>query len=254
VLPIYQLNFLFPRFDILIVDEFLRLNGVEEISLQFGMDRLFETFHRLSKMYDHKHSVIFSSHFMNSDEYFEIYKKISERINQNPRILEKTLATVPENKRNLPSAASYPIHEFACVKYLSEKGYKLKIGPTKEKQYDEIMRELGFDIHFGYLLQAYALGSKTPDEVVHYIPHSRGPNNGQRIFFEDSEQIIKQKLKMSCDEALRYFCKISSVSGFLLDGECLDQEEIERLHGKKLKKKTIKLVLENIIKPYRGAS
>ena len=69
---------------------------------------------------------------------------------------------------------------------------------------------------FAYLLDAYALGTKTADVVVHYVPTSRGPRNGQRIFLEDDERKVEQKLQQSCDEALRYFCRIASVSGHLL--------------------------------------
>lgn len=113
------------------------------------------------------------------------------------------------------------------------------------------MQEVGFPINFAYILEAYALGSKTADEVVHYVPSSKGPNNGQRIFFDDSEKVIRQRLQMSCDEALRYFCKVASISGYLLNREHLEPTEIETLFGRKLKKETIKLVLGNIVRPFQ---
>ncbi len=202
-------------------------------------------------MYNQNSTVILCSDFMNSEEYKDIFEDVCRKVGGDPILSERVLATVPVNKRYLGSAKDYPVHELVCVKYLSENGYQLKIGPKKEEVYDEIMQDLNFEINFSYILSAYALGTKFPDEVVHYIPQSRGPNNGQRIFFGDSERAITQKLQQGCDEALRYFCKIAYVSGCLLGRGDLINEDVQSLFGKKLKKKTIKLVFENIIQPYR---
>tara|TARA_Y100000310_G_C20646208_1_gene796750 strand:- start:556 stop:1353 length:798 start_codon:yes stop_codon:yes gene_type:complete len=254
ILAIYQLHFLFPKLDLLVVDEFLRLNAVSEESIDFGKNRLIETFHALSRMYDYQHSVLFSSHFMSSSDYETTFKETSEEINNNLDLLSRVISTVPENRRTVAGALDYPIHELACVKYLSDRGYKLKIGPTREKQYDEIMQELEISMNYSYLLEAYAVGSKTADEVIHYMPDSRGPNGGQRIFFDDAERLVKQKLQMGCDAALRYLCKIASASGYLLDKEYMEPGEIEKLYGRGLKKRTKKLVIGNIIKPFKEAA
>ncbi len=249
LLPIYQLGFCMPDFSLLIVDEFLKLNRECNESVDYNKEKLVKIFGDFSSLYGFSFPIIFCSDFMNSEEYMFIYASLCEKVESDKKILEKIINTIPEKRGSLNSSIDYPVHELACVKYLSEREYELKIGPSKEKQYDEIMKELEFEMNYAYVLDAYALGTKTADEVVHYIPESRGPNNGQRIFVNDNKRIIRQKLLQSCDTALKYFCKIASVSGCLLGREYLNVDDIERMHGKILKKITVKEVLNNIINP-----
>lgn len=237
----------------LVVDEFLRFNKVEEENLALGRTRLLHTFDILSQMYSVKNNVSLCSDFMHSKMYLELFEQLEEQARRDKELSDILLETVPSEKRKIPSALKYPLHELACAKHLSMRGYQLKIGPSKEKEYDRAMQHLGFEMGFAYILDAYALGTRTADSVAHYIPNSRGPNNGQRIFFEETEDKVKHKLEQGCDEALRYFYKIASVSGYLLGRESITAEEIEKLHGKRLKKAAIKLVIENIIQPYEEA-
>lgn len=202
-------------------------------------------------MYGFKANILLCSDLMKTEKYIRTFYEAKERI-KDAKLADLLLETVPENKRHLDYAIDYPTHELACVQFLITQGFSLKVGPTKEKQYDNMMKLLDFDISFAYLLDAYALGTKTPDVVVHYVPSSRGANNGQRIFLEDEERIIKAKLQQGCDEALRYFCKIASVSGHLLGLDCLNEMEINSIYGKKLKKEAVRLVLNNIIHPYES--
>jgi len=250
ILPIYQLSCFIPEFTLLIVDEFLKLNGLEANQVESAKDHLLELIGDLSKIYGNTPHTILCSEFMQSEEYRKTFKTLKTEIVTNPDLENLVLETVPESKKHIESARDYPIHQFACVKHLSDRGFKLKIGPTKEQVYDVIMQMLGFNIDFAYILDAYALGTKSADKVVHYIPNSRGPNNGQRIFFGDSHHKVKSKLQQGCDEALRYFCKIASVSGIMLNQRYLASEEISGMYGKKLKREAIRLVLDNIIKPY----
>ncbi len=184
---------------------------------------------------------------MGSEEYRRVFARTDQRIRE-AGLEEIVLATIPESKKQ---ANDYPTHELACVQYLAEQGFCLKVGPTKERQYDTIMAALGYEMSFAYLLDAFALGTKNPEPVVHYIPTSRGANNGQRILLEDDEHVIKAKLQQGCDEALRYFCKIASVSGKLLGKDVLDDSEIQALYGRILKRETLRLVFRNIIQPYQ---
>ena len=248
-MPIYQLSCLLPKLDILIVDEFLKFNGTDISVVENNKRNLLEVLARLDRVYSVDSKVILCSEFMHLEEYRNIFENLRYQVKD---IEELVLETVPEDKRYLESARIYPIHEFACVKYLLEKGYQLKIGPSKEKIYDNIMQKLGFNLNFDYIIDAYALGTKSADKVIHYIPGSRGPNNGQRIFFDEEEKKIARKLEQGCDSALRYFCKTASVSGYLLDKEFLEEEEIAHLFGKRLKRKAIQMVVENIVKPYEG--
>ncbi len=207
-------------------------------------------FNDLKRIYGFSPEILLCSEFMSSSRYQGIFSSLKKEIKE--RNLEDFVRElVPQNKRAVESAIYYPLHEFACVQYLVEQGFLLKIGPAKEQDYDQIMKKLGIGISFAYLLNAYALGTRSADKVIHYVPSSRGPNNGQRIFFGDDERKASIKLQQGGDEALHYFCKIASVSGQLLGKDYLLQEEINSLSGKKLKQKAIRLVVDNIIKPYQ---
>ncbi len=236
----------------LVVDEFLKINGKDDSLIESGRDRLVQALEKFTAVYGFKTNILFCSEFMSSEGYSSIFQETTERI-RSSNLTEKLIETVPENKRQLSGARDYPMHELSCIQFLASRSFSLKVGPTKERQYDRIMQALNSSISFGYLLDAYALGTKTADVVVHYVPSSRGPNNGQRIFLEDDERKVRQKLEQSCDEALRYFCKIASVSGHILGLDCCEEDEINSLYGKKLKRKAIALVLDNIIKLYKEA-
>ena len=215
------------------------------------MTQLVKALKRFTEVYGFRIDVIRCSEFMRSEEYGAIFLETKEKV-QSLGLTNQLSQIVPENKRYLETARSYPIHELACVQFLASSGFSLKVGPTKEKQYDGVIHELNPKLSFAYLLDAYALGTRTADIVVHYVPTSRGPNNGQRIFLEDDERKIQQKLQQSCDETLRYFCRIASISGHILGLNYPEETEINYLYGRKLKRETINLVLDNIVRPYRA--
>jgi len=238
------------NFTILLTDEFGRFNGIslEEVSL--GRQKIKDVFTRLDKIYKREVPILCCSDFMQTDEYTQEFLEVQRKVHEN-KLEHLVLQSVPERKRNDSSALAYPLHEIACVKYLRTVGFSLKVGPSEEKVYDNIIKKIGVSIDFAYLLDAYAAATREPEPVLHYVPTSRGPNNGQRLFFGDEEHKVKTKLKMSCDEALRYFCKVGSISGIVLGQEYLPQHEIEKLYGKALRRKAIQLVIENIVQPYQ---
>ncbi|MFC1722989.1 hypothetical protein ACFL0V_02530 [Nanoarchaeota archaeon] len=242
VLPIYQLGRLSKDFTFLVVDTFVYMNGGGR------PDRLLNVFDNLSKMYDCPHNILMTSEFMDTFDYELEFGRVGSALLDTGLVCE-LMETVPEKRRGNESSRLYPQHELACVRYLSDR-YQQKVGPSKERVYDDIMQKLGFNMDFAYILPAYALGTKTADEVIHYVPESRGPNNGQRIFFDEPDYKIVRKLQQGCSEALRYFAKIAVVSG-VLRGDNIEVEPVLELEGKRLKRKTIDLVLEHIVEPYR---
>ena len=74
---------------------------------------------------------------------------------------------------------------------------------------------------------------------------------GQRIFLNEDIKKSEAKLMLGPEEANKYLLKIASISGFLLNKEYSTEEEINNLKGKRLKKITKRLVLDNIILPYK---
>ena len=134
-------------------------------------------------------------------------------MNSRKELRRVLLETVPREHRK--NGIEYPLNELACVKYLSERGFRFKIGPEKEKAYDSVMEELGFDMEFAYLRPCYAFG--TGKEVVPYSSSSGGVG-GTRIYFSDLEfpRKVRAKLMMGPEDVCKYFCRLGSLAGKIL--------------------------------------
>ncbi len=212
-----------------------------------------ETLQVLQKVFGFEPNILSCSQFLNTDEYKGVFKEILSDIHS-LGLEDLVRDTIPEMYQENQSAYLYTLHEIACVEYLQRTlGIETKIGPDKEKQYDLIMKRLGMDLSFGYLIDAYAVGSRVPEKVVHYVPTHRGTTNGQRIFFDDVMYISKNRSQMGPETASRYLLTVASLAGQILGKDYFTQDYIRRLKGKKLRRKARRLVIDNIIKPYRNA-
>lgn len=254
MVPLFQLSALKDNHTILIVDEFIRMNGIEERLVNYGLAQFKQALDSLAVMYDTKYESLDSSDYMRSMIYKSVYDQVKDRVISIDGLTDRLLKTVPEDKRQLRAALDYPMHEVANVAYLSGRDFRMKLGPGKEKQYDEVMQALDLDMDYGYVLDSYALGSKSADVIDPYIPSSKGPNNGQRIMLGEPEYKIRAKMQQGSDEALRYLAKVASVSAFLRKDEAPHPDELDQMHGRPLKKLATTLVLEHIIRPYKEAS
>jgi len=251
VVPLFLAGLYTKQYSILLVDEFQRFNNIPEEEIEIGLLNIRKALENLNSLYNFNPEVLIASDFMRSQGYKVVLKDIEERIN-NLNLNEKLLQTVPEKFRNRKNSTIYPLNEIACVEFLrSSRNFEVKIGPSKEKVYDEIMQDLSLDVSFAYTIDAYALGTKEPEIVIPYIPTSRGINMGQRIFLNEDIKKSEAKLMLGPEEANKYLLKIASISGFLLNKEYSTEEEINNLKGKRLKKITKRLVLDNIILPYK---
>lgn len=236
---------------ILLVDEFQRFNHVPEEHISLGLKRIRRALNGLGKLYGFGPEIITCSDFMRSDCYKAVLKEIEERI-KDCGLEDSILQTVPERYRQSLDAAKYPVNEIACVEFLKrERGIEIKLGPSKELIYDRIMRELGLDVDFAYVIDAYALGTREPEEVVHYIPGHRGRSNGQRLLLDDPVHKADSKIALGPDEATRYLLSVASEAGFRMGRDYLEEDEIRGLYGKKLRKTARELVIGNILKPYK---
>ncbi len=239
------------EYNILLVDEFQRFNNIPEDYINLGLQRIQKALAGLSQLYSFEPEIIISSDFMKLASYRDVLKEIEQKV-EDQKCTEKILHTVPKKFRGSPNATIYPLNEIACVEFLRrEKGVEVKLGPSKELVYDRIMRELCLDVDFAYVIDAYALGTKKPEKVVHYIPNHRGLTNGQRLFLDEPIYKAQSKLLLGPEETSRYLLKIASASGYRLGKDYLSDEDIQCLHGKKLKKVAKRFVLENILKPYK---
>ena len=239
------------EYSLLLVDEFQRFNHVPEEHIHLGLERTQRALDGLRQLYGFDPEIILSSSFMRSGNYKDVLKEIEQKV-EDHGCAKEVLQTVPAKFRNSPNATRYPLNEIACVEFLRrERSIEAKLGPSKELVYDRIMQDLGLDVDFAYVIDAYALGTKEPEEVVHYIPNHRGLTNGQRLFLDESIHKAESKLLLGPEEASRYLLRVASVSGYRLGKDYLLDEDIQSLHGKKLKKVAKRFVLENILKPYK---
>ncbi|MBI4170570.1 MAG: hypothetical protein HY514_02665 [Candidatus Aenigmarchaeota archaeon] len=242
------------KYCLLFVDEFLRFNGVPEEEVKIGLNLTQQTMSKLSDLYGFRPEIIKCSDFMRSTEYTKVVAEIKDKASEE-RVKQKLLETVPQRYRMQQNALHYPMSEIACVEFLRKTcGMQVKLGPSKEKAYDEIMKDLGIDMKFAYLIDAYSFGSAVPEKVVHYVPTDRGKTYGQRLFIGDPMHLLKTKLLMGPEEASRYMLRVASVAGKRLGKNFMTDNEITYSRGRVLKKRASRLALENITIPYKEAA
>lgn len=236
-------------YSILLVDEFQRFNNVPEEHIRVGLKRTRDSLRALERLYNIGADIIISSDFMGSDEYKDVLHMVREYATDK-YIEDLLLETVPEKHRENENSLEYPLNEIACVEFLRRKhGYEVKLGPSKEMLYDKIIRYIEIPISFGYVIDAYALGTQKPEKVVHYIPSNRGIG-GQRLFLDDMLPTASAKLLLGPEEASRYLLRVASAAGIRLGHEYLTEKEIVSLQDKRLKKTAKRLVMNNILEPY----
>ncbi|MEK6887847.1 MAG: hypothetical protein AABX14_02765 [Candidatus Aenigmatarchaeota archaeon] len=240
----------------LLVDEFYRFNWCDEGIITSGLEQIQRSLTAMSFAYASRPKILVASGFMGSNDYMHVLDDVEEQVNEKD-LRSALMSTVPERRRNSYNPLRYPLNEIACTYFLRKYFDRdAKLGPKKEIPYDNIMRCLGADIAFAYFIDAYALGTRNPETVVHYVPTDRGSlgSNGQRIFLGDNDSQVNSKTLSGPDEASRYLLTLSSVAGIRLGKQRLEKGEIEALHGKKLRKTAKQFVIENIMKPYREAA
>ncbi|MBI2580567.1 hypothetical protein HYV85_02035 [Candidatus Woesearchaeota archaeon] len=237
---------------ILLADSFLHLNKQPEEQIIAGTSQTRRAFEVLAKIYGLKTAFLYTSLLMVGELYKGIIGELRETA-QKVCSPEEVIQLVPPAYRHSEQAAQYPLHEAACTKILSEFLFiDIKLGPSTEKPYDTLMQKLNVRILFNYLVDAYAVGTNQPDAVNHYTPTNVGPHGGTRVLLNEPVETSSEKLLSGSEQASRYLLTVASVAGLRLGKEALTSKEIEELHGKKLRKVTQHLVLENIVKPYKA--
>ncbi len=119
ILPIYHLSSFVDDFSLLIVDKFLELNGTDKDEVRYLKNKLLGVLGNLKEIYGLNPKIISCSEFMSSGDYLKVFKEVKEQVGENEELSSRLLETVPDDKRSIPSARDYPIHELACVKFLS---------------------------------------------------------------------------------------------------------------------------------------
>ncbi len=241
------------KYTILLVDEFLRLNGASKKDVDAGVKRMKTTLDVISDIYGVRHDIMLCSDFMHSNEYRETLKDVESRI-ESAGIVYKLLETVPKHKERTLDAIAYPLNEIPCVEFLRKQGADIKIGPKRETLYDEILRNLENGMKFAYTLDAYPLAADSMPVVPYTFTFHPRRGEGYRLFLEDPIITATNKLNLGgSDKALRYFVTLASAAGERIGKTCVSDAELNSLDNNGLKTAAKELILENIIKPYKEA-
>lgn len=229
---------LFDELDILLVDEFQRMNGVVEEEIQRGVEKTTKAIEILSKVYDLNVKVLLSSDIMSSPQYANKLQDI-KYIVAKAGMTKDVNATVPMRFRHLEKALEYPLHEIACTSIMSKQGFEVKLGPSSEKKYDRLISRVGIDISFSYLIDAYAVGSEKERKVVHYSL------TDNRIFLDDAPEQVRSNF-IGSPATLKYFNRVGQTAGSILNKPLSEKESLE--------KRTIEDIIQNVLVPYQEAS
>ena len=235
-------------FSLLVVDEFGKFNGSdpqESKKLEEALDRLDDIYGETRR--------IRCSEFMDLHEYRNILERLEPTIEDNQELRRIAEKTVPVRYRN--GNLEYPINEVACVFYLYEQGFRVKIGPEKEEKYDKLMKYLNENGKYGfrkviegmdfiYTIPAFSLMG---NDVVPYVPS----RSDERIFLGDSEDEIQEKLQDADEKVLRYLAIIGYVASGIL-GKSYDMEELQSSGKRRLQELTTTALINGIIRPYNG--
>lgn len=238
-----------PNLHFFIVDEFQRLNGFSEEQVVSGRAEIIAGLKAIGDIFGSRNPSIISSEMMGDREYGFTYMRVSSKV-RGMSLERELMATVPERYRGERSALSYPLHEVACVAHLAGLGFKTKIGPTTERRYDQVIESIGTPISFNYLTPAYALGLQEEHEVVHYSPNHL-PKGGQRILLDDPDVTVRNKVMQGNESAVRALGSLAVAAATARGSVDERAGMLERAFKKPMKKAVARMVLDNIVRPYR---
>ena len=251
VVPLHLLGQLLDDFSLLVVDEFAKFNshdGSQEVQ------KLEDALNRLDEVYE-KTARVRCSDFMGSSGYTSVLERLRPVIERNEELRNLALKSVPPKYRVGKNVLDYTMNEVACVSFLRSQGFRLKLGPDKERQYDKLMSVLAVngsyglrsyfqDLEFGYTLPAFSLSGKS---AVPYVPNDRS----DRVFLGESEQDVATKLTTASEKGLRYFATIGCIASSLRGGN-YNPRIVQRLEGTRLLDVAVNAVISDIIRPYNG--
>jgi len=196
---------------LVIVDEFAVMNGADKNETNSQAAQLELAISVLQQVFNLPVNCLRCSAFMKDREYHQSYNEIearSQELGLQPLILE----CVPERHRKSRTALAYPLHEIAVTQYLSKQlGVEVKLGPSKERVYDHIMRSMQLPIGFAYAIDALPVRTMHPSPVIHYIPNHKA--KGERMMLDTGIEQARDLLRQSHADTLRYFLCVASNAG-----------------------------------------
>ena len=236
---------------VLIVDEFQRLNGESEASIDANSKATEQMVLNMAKLFKLEIELLKASTIMASSAYKGSFEMLELEIECHPKkdaIQDLLQLTVPPSKVCVDRTGLYAKHEIAITRHLIElEAIDLKVGPSREQVYDRIMRELGMGVAFAYVRDALPVGTDKPEPVVHYIPKHRGQHNGQRILLDEPRRKILAKLECCSEETARYLLALALAAGERLG--MVPPPKIESAFGRTIRKIARDLIMQNVIDP-----
>ena len=204
---------IFDRMQFLVVDQFQRINRVPEQAVLSGASALSKVLRNGIKAYQLSGEVALASELMSTRSFDEILQNTKQqllKIRSVPEGERAILATIPPGRA---PDLTYTLNEIALSKFLRDQvGFSIKVGPERERLYDEVMQRMNVGLEYAYVVDALPACTSRPEPVVHYIPNNFGAYGGKRIFLQDSPADILKKLAASAPQTLAYLRQLANAA------------------------------------------
>ncbi len=249
----HLLGKLLDDYTLLIVDKFVELNGFQKEKIYDGQQKLERILRACDRVFGPTRRIK-TSDFMSSSNYLDIYQEIRNIVINNPALLTLTRESLPKRYRFLKESFEYPIHEYACVRFLVDNDYRIKIGPRSEQVYDRVIKEL-VPIGFAYVPVTYALNTRKLKPVVPYIASSNGldPKKHRILIGNEGIEEAKEKIKNSRMTTLKFYDGLSHIAFDILNGKIPPNlSEMMKTDPAHYKHTIAEMIGEYVLKPLQG--
>jgi len=246
------------NFTALVTDAFKEINGDTPQDIADARERFEQTLQKCISVFNPDAKILRTSEIFRDPTYSGILEECRALLDQ-PELREALLQSVPESRRDRENPLEYSLQEIAVSSYLQrEKGIEVKLGPSREQLYDKVIAGGDIPLEFSYLIDALPVGTSRPTPVVHYSPYDRGEmgTNGQRIFFEDSLERVKEKLQTASPETVRYLMLVGNAAAAVRGGTTQEVPSLEAITKdiRRSRRLVTELICEHVYKPIRGAA
>ncbi len=134
------------------------------------------------------------------------------------------------------SAVPYVLREASVCRYMNERlGYKTKVGPVAEREFDSVTSKVCPGLTFAYTIPAYANSNDGDTIVSDYIPTSKarcGVKVYQRVLLSDSTDNALKKLETFSKAALEPLYLAATYAGIRAKG--LVEDDLRAPESKEL--------------------
>lgn len=255
LLLVHLLGRALDRFTLLIADEFSSSRiagsaGLNDADLGYAMKKYDYSLNMFQKVWPTSGRRIISSSFMNSEDYALTLTGVEEMLAAKG-ISPQLPKLQTEWGKDEPDRIRYALNELAVIEFLRQtEGITVKVGPSSERKYDELMKLLSPEMKFLYLHPTFALHQLGEETSPHSIENITSIPN-KRILLSDDPDTVEEKLNMGGLNALRYFAVLGSLAGRAMGHNCHSASEILEMPQGRVAELAQAYLLDNVVAAVR---